>query len=112
MYQVTLGLVEHLPEETQARIIQMILDESAKNVAPVTYKVLLVSFGQNKIGAIKAIREVTGLGLKDSKDITDRVDAFRGVNSVIAKDLTEERADVMFRTLRDKHGLSVVMERA
>ncbi len=111
MYQVTLGLVEHLPEEAQIRIVNLILAEAAKNVAPVTYKVVLVSYGQNKIGAIKAIREVTGLGLKDSKDITDRIDAFRGVTSAIAKDLNEEKAIAMHATLRDKHGLVVAIER-
>lgn len=32
------------------------------------------TFAANKVGAIKIIREATGLGLKESKDITDSAD--------------------------------------
>ena len=36
-----------------------------------TFNVELTSSGDNKIAVIKALRELTGLGLKDSKDIVD-----------------------------------------
>ncbi len=36
------------------------------------YDVILNSFGNNKIAVIKVIREVTGLGLKEAKDLVDR----------------------------------------
>ena len=46
-------------------------------VAPVEEKtewnVVLTGFGANKIGVIKAIRELTGLGLKEAKDLVDGV---------------------------------------
>lgn len=32
------------------------------------FDVVLASFGDNKVGAIKAVRAVTGLGLKDAKE--------------------------------------------
>jgi large subunit ribosomal protein L7/L12 len=36
-----------------------------------TKDVVLVSAGASKIGVIKVIREITGLGLKEAKDIAD-----------------------------------------
>ncbi len=36
-----------------------------------TFTVELTSAGDSKINAIKAVREVTGLGLKEAKDIVD-----------------------------------------
>lgn len=35
------------------------------------FNVVLTSFGANKIQVIKAVREVTGLGLKDAKDLVE-----------------------------------------
>ncbi|MBP9747431.1 50S ribosomal protein L7/L12 [Patescibacteria group bacterium] len=36
-----------------------------------TFDVELTDAGANKIGVIKAVREVTGLGLKEAKDLVD-----------------------------------------
>lgn len=36
-----------------------------------SFNVELATIGDNKIGVIKAVREITGLGLKDAKDIVD-----------------------------------------
>jgi len=35
------------------------------------FTVMLTSFGENKVNVIKAVREVTGLGLKEAKDLVD-----------------------------------------
>jgi len=35
------------------------------------FTVTLTSFGENKVNVIKAVREVTGLGLKEAKDLVD-----------------------------------------
>ena len=35
------------------------------------FTVVLTNFGANKIGVIKVIREITGLGLKESKDLVE-----------------------------------------
>jgi large subunit ribosomal protein L7/L12 len=35
------------------------------------FSVILKDFGANKINAIKAVREVTSLGLKEAKDLVD-----------------------------------------
>jgi large subunit ribosomal protein L7/L12 len=64
------------------------------------FTVVLKSGGANKIGAIKVVREVTGLGLKDAKDLVDGApkDVKVGVNKAesedIAKKLREAGAEV------------------
>ncbi len=35
------------------------------------FTVVLTEFGANKVGVIKAVREITGLGLKEAKDLVD-----------------------------------------
>ena len=46
------------------------------------YDVRLLSFGDKKLGCIKVVRELTGLGLKDAKDLVE------GVPSFLAKEVT------------------------
>ena len=35
------------------------------------FNVILAEVGANKVGVIKAVRELTGLGLKEAKDVVD-----------------------------------------
>ena len=35
------------------------------------FTVMLSSYGENKVNVIKAVREITGLGLKEAKDLVD-----------------------------------------
>lgn len=35
------------------------------------FNVILASFGENKVGVIKVIRSITGLGLKEAKDLVE-----------------------------------------
>jgi len=35
------------------------------------FTIILADFGANKVGVIKAVREITGLGLKEAKDLVD-----------------------------------------
>ena len=39
------------------------------------FNVVMTAFGANKIGVIKVIREITGLGLKEAKDMVEAVPA-------------------------------------
>ena len=39
------------------------------------FNVELTSFGANKVAVIKAVREVTGLGLKEAKDVVESAPA-------------------------------------
>ena len=43
----------------------------------------------NKLSYIKAVKEITGLGLKQAKDIVDRAQA--GTPQVVEEDMTDER---------------------
>ena len=40
-----------------------------------TFDVVMSSFGANKVGVIKVVRAVTGLGLKEAKDMVEGVPA-------------------------------------
>ncbi len=49
------------------------------------FDVVLTSFGSAKVQVIKAVRTITGLGLKEAKDIIDReIDAYRLANPNVA----------------------------
>jgi large subunit ribosomal protein L7/L12 len=37
------------------------------------FDVIMTSFGENKVGVIKAVRTITGLGLKEAKDLVEGV---------------------------------------
>ncbi len=56
------------------------------------FTVVLKSGGANKIGVIKVVREVTGLGLKDAKDLVDGApkDVKAGVNKTEADDIVKK----------------------
>lgn len=59
---------EALTEQTAAPVTPMVADQPENK-----FTVMLTTVGSNKIMAIKAVREVTGLGLKESKDLVDAV---------------------------------------
>ena len=44
---------------------------AAQEEGPSSVNVVLASAGANKIAVIKVVREITGLGLKEAKDIAD-----------------------------------------
>jgi len=52
------------------------------------FTVMLMSGGPNKIPVIKVVRELTGLGLKEAKDLVEG--APKAVKEGIAKDLAED----------------------
>jgi large subunit ribosomal protein L7/L12 len=45
--------------------------ETKEEEGPSTFDVILASFGANKIAVIKVVRELTGLALKEAKDLVD-----------------------------------------
>lgn len=51
------------------------------------FDVVMTGFGANKVGVIKAIRTITGLGLKEAKDMVEGVPAT--VKEGISKDEAE-----------------------
>jgi large subunit ribosomal protein L7/L12 len=56
------------------------------------FTVVLKSGGANKIGVIKVVREITGLGLKDAKDLVDGApkEVKAGVNKTEAQDIEKK----------------------
>ena len=59
------------------------------------FTVVLKGGGANKIGVIKVVREVTGLGLKDAKDLVDGApkDVKVGVNKAESEDIAKKLRD-------------------
>lgn len=55
--------------------------------APTSFDVVMTSFGEKKINVIKVVREITGLGLKEAKDLVEGVPSKikEGVNAEDAK---------------------------
>lgn len=51
------------------------------------FDVILASFGAKKLDVIKAVREITGLGLKDAKDLVEA--APKPIKEGISKDEAE-----------------------
>lgn len=64
--------------------------ESAAAEEQTEFSVVLKAFGSNKIGAIKAVREITGLGLKDAKDLVEA--APKPIKEGVSKAEAEEMA--------------------
>jgi large subunit ribosomal protein L7/L12 len=60
--------------------------------APETYKVVMTNPGQKKIQVIKEIKEITGKGLKECKDLADNLPAVikEGVGPVEAASIKEK----------------------
>lgn len=60
---------------------------AAVEEGPSTVNVVLASAGANKIAVIKLVRDITGLGLKEAKDLADNGGA---VKENVAKEEAEE----------------------
>ena len=59
------------------------------------FTVVLKGGGANKIGVIKVVREITGLGLKEAKDLVDGApkDVKVGVNKAESEDIVKKLKD-------------------
>ena len=57
------------------------------------FDVVLTAIGQNKVGVIKVVRQITGLGLKESKDLVDG--APKPVKESVAKADAEEMVKLL-----------------
>ncbi|MEC8886825.1 MAG: 50S ribosomal protein L7/L12 [Pseudomonadota bacterium] len=59
------------------------------------FTVELASFGGNKVAVIKAVREATGLGLKEAKDLVE------GAPSAIKEGVSKEEAEELKKKLEE-----------
>jgi len=57
------------------------------------FNVELTSFGANKVAVIKAVREATGLGLKEAKDLVE------GAPSVVKEAVSKEEGEELKKKL-------------
>ncbi len=73
--------------------------------APTSFKVTLVNGGANKIQVIKAIREISGLGLADAKAFVE------GAPKMVKDGLEKAPADELAKRLKDA-GAEVKIEGA
>ena len=63
-------------------------DAGAAAAEKTEFDVVLTSAGDNKIGAIKVVREITGLGLKEAKEMVES--APKALKEGVSKDEAEE----------------------
>lgn len=63
-----------------------------------SFNIELTDAGANKIGVIKALREVTQLGLKEAKDLVD------GAPKMVKEGATREEADTMKKKIEEAGG--------
>jgi len=59
------------------------------------FDVIMTSFGDNKVGAIKAVRAITGLGLKEAKEKVE------GAPTAIKEGATKEEAEEVKKQLEE-----------
>ena len=59
------------------------------------FNVTMTSFGANKVGVIKVIREITGLGLKEAKDLVE------GVPSSVKEGVPKAEAEAIKKKLEE-----------
>jgi len=62
---------------------------------PTEFTVVLTAAGSNKINVIKAVREVTSLGLKEAKDLVD------GAPKTIKEGVNKEEAEAIKKKFTD-----------
>ena len=67
------------------------------------FDVVLEGFGDNKIAVIKAVREITGLGLKEAKELVEGAPC--PVQEGVAKDKAEE-----IKTTLEEAGAAVTLK--
>ncbi len=62
------------------------------------FTVMLTAIGDNKVNVIKAVREITGLGLKEAKDLVD------GAPKAVKEGINKADADAAKKKLDDAGG--------
>jgi large subunit ribosomal protein L7/L12 len=62
------------------------------------FTVMLTAIGDNKVNVIKAVRELTGLGLKEAKDVVD------GAPKAVKEGINKADAEAAKKKLEDAGG--------
>ena len=72
--------------------------EAAAAEEKTEFDVVLAGFGDNKVAVIKAVRGITGLGLKEAKD------AVEGAPTVLKEGISKEEAEAAKKQLEEAGG--------
>lgn len=67
-----------------------------------SFDVILVSGGASKLGVVKIVKELTGLGLKEAKDLVD------GAPKAVKEGISKAEADDLAAKLKEADRKSVV----
>ncbi len=78
-----------------AAVMQVVGDAAAVEEEKSEFDVVLASFGEKKINVIKEVRAMTGLGLKEAKDLVE------AVPSAIKEGVSKEEAEELKKKLED-----------
>ena len=70
-------------------------ESSDKEEEQTEFDLILKSFGDNKIAVIKVVRAITGLGLKDAKDMVE------GAPATIKEAISKKEVEEMTKQLED-----------
>ena len=76
--------------------------EAAPAEEKVEFDVILTGFGDKKIQVIKVVRELTGLGLKEAKDLVE------GVPKPVKEGVSKDEAATMKKKLVDAGGTAEI----
>jgi large subunit ribosomal protein L7/L12 len=76
--------------------------EAAPAEEKTEFDVVLTGFGEKKIQVIKVVRELTGLGLKEAKDLVE------GVPKPVKEGVSKEEAATMKKKLEEAGGTAEV----
>jgi large subunit ribosomal protein L7/L12 len=76
--------------------------EAAPAEEKTEFDVILTSFGDKKIQVIKVVRELTGLGLKEAKDLVE------GVPKPVKEGVSKDEAATMKKKLEEAGGTAEV----
>ena len=79
-----------------AAVMQVAGDAAAVEEEKSEFDVVLASFGEKKINVIKEVRAITGLGLKEAKDLVEAAPSAikEGINKDEAEELKKKLEDV------------------
>ena len=69
--------------------------EAAAPAAQTEFNVMLMDAGASKMAVIKAVKEITGLGLKEAKELVD------GAPKAIKEKVSADEAEALKKTLED-----------
>ena len=72
--------------------------EAAPQEEKTEFDVILTAFGDKKIQVIKVVRELTGLGLKEAKDLVE------GVPKAVKEGISKEETETVKKKLEDAGG--------